>query len=180
MNTIRLYILLSNVTFLLAIIFFATYKQWILFRSPFLPNTIMTTSSIIQKKQIVLHYFHGDKWKVEKQELLWSDNIEKNIFQMINAWLILLDEERITAKKIMLQSALISTAGCVYLSFDHNVLNKEDPIFKKWMVIEGLLKTIVLNGIAISQVQFLVQHQQMNDAHCDFSLPWSIHGFIKK
>jgi hypothetical protein len=179
MNLNRLHIIICINAFLLAIIFFAIYNQWILFRSPFVSNNIMTTSSVIQKKQIVLHYFHGDKWKVEKQELLWSDSVEKNIFQLINAWLMLLDEERITAKKVMLQSALISTAGCVYLSFDHNVLNKEDPIFKKWMVIEGLLKTIVLNDIAISQVQFLIQHQQMHDAHCDFSLPWPIHGFMK-
>lgn len=138
-----------------------------------------TTSSVIQKKQIILYYFHGDKWKTEKQELLWSESLEKNIFQLVNAWLTLLDEERITAKKIMLQSALISTASCVYLSFDHNVLSKEETIFKKWMIIEGLLKTLALNGITISHVQFLVQHQPLHDAHLDFSLAWPVHGFMK-
>ena len=176
---VRLYILISSITFLSAIIFFALYNQWIVFRSPFIVHHIMPQSSVIQKKQITLYYFHGDKWKTEKQDILWSECREKNIFQLINAWLAVLDEEHITTKKVMLQSALISVSGCAYLSFDHNILNKEETIFNKWMMIEGLLKTILLNDIAISQVQFLIQHHQMHDAHLDFSLPWSIHGFMK-
>jgi len=66
----------------------------------------------------------------------------------------------------------------VYLSFDHNIFAKEETIFKKWMLIEGLLKTLAFNGIAISYVQFLVQHQQLHDAHLDFSLAWPIQGFM--
>ena len=89
------------------------------------------------------------------------------------------DDERIVTKKTVLQSALLSQSGTAYISFDHNVLSKEDPIFKKWMIIEGLLKTIHTNEIPIQQVQFLIQHQQLNDPLLDFSLPWPIHGFMK-
>jgi hypothetical protein len=173
------YIIISSATFVSALLFFAVYNQWILFCSPWNTQIISSTSSVIQKKQVIHYYYHGDKWKTEKQELLWSESVEKNIFQLINAWLTLLDEEHITAKKTMLQSALISTSGCVYLSFDHNIVGKEETIFKKWMVIEGLLKTIALNDIPVQHVQFFVQHQQFHDAHLDFSLPWPIHGFIK-
>jgi hypothetical protein len=180
MNITRLYIALSTAVFLSAVLFFAVYNQWILFRSPFDIYSMTISSSVVQKKQIILHYFCNDAWKMEKQELLWSDSIEKNMLQLINAWFTLLDEERITAKKVMLQSVLISTAGCAYLSFDHNILNKEETIFNKWMVIEGLLKTLVLNDITIFHIQFLIQHHQMHDAHLDFSLPWPIHGFMKK
>lgn len=126
-----------------------------------------------------MHYYHGDKWKAEKQELLWSDSVEQNILQLLNAWFMLLDEEHITPKKTMVQSALISTADCAYLSFDHNIFTKEETIFKKWMLIEGLLKTLVANGILLQQVQFFVQHQQLYDAHLDFSFPWPVHGFLK-
>lgn len=147
-------------------------------RAPWSTPHIFDNASVIQKKQISHYYFHGDKWKMEKQELLWTESVEKNLFQLINAWLILLDEEHVTVKKTMLQSALVSSAGCVYLSFDHNILGKEETIFKKWMIIEGLLKTIILNGVAIQQVQFLVQHQQLHDAHLDFSLAWPVHGFL--
>ena len=175
----REYIIIASAAFISALLFFALYNQWIMFRAPWAGYNAAYSSATIQKKQITLHYFHGDKWKAEKQDMLWSESAEKNIFQIINAWLTILDEERIVAKKIALQSALISTAGCVYLSFDNNVTGKEETIFKKWMVIEGLLKTIAANNIAVQQVQFLVQHQPLHDAHLDFSLPWPVHGFIK-
>lgn len=178
MNT-RIYSALSIITFFASLLFFAMYNQWILFRSPWNMQQTTDTTSIMQKKQVTHYYFHGDKWKTEKQELLWTENNEKNIFQLINAWLTLLEEEHITTKKINLQSALISTAGCAYLSFDHNLLPKEETIFKKWMLIESLLTTISHNSIPVCCVQFLVQHQQLQDQHLDFSLPWPIYGFIK-
>jgi hypothetical protein len=179
MNTKQLYIITSSAAFVLALLFFAIYNQLIVFCSPWNAHNITTTSSAIQKKQITMHYYHGDKWKAEKQELLWSDSAEKNILQLLNAWLTLLDEEHVTPKKTMVQSALISTADCVYLSFDHNIFAKEVTVFKKWMLIEGLLKTLVVNDIAVKHVQFFVQHQQLHDAHLDFSFPWPIHGFLK-
>src|SRR3990172_7250927 len=161
MNLSRQYIIISSASFVTALLFFVVYNQWIIFRAPWWKNNLVNSSSLIQKKQVVHHYFHGDKWKAEKQETLWADSAEKNIFHLINAWLSLLDEEHVTIKKTTLQSALVTTSGCAYLSFDHNILGKEETIFKKWMVIEGLLKTIAVNGITISHVQFLVQHQPL-------------------
>jgi amino acid permease len=177
MNVQRSYIIISTTAFATALLFFAVYNQLILFCSPWATHVIVNNPSVMQKKQVTHYYFHGDKWKTEKQELLWTESNEKNIFQLINAWLTLLDEEHITAKRVLLQSALISTAGCLYLSFDHNVLSKEETIFKKWMIIEGLLKTLALNSIIVSHVQFLIQHKQIQDAHLDFSFPWPTHGF---
>ncbi len=179
MNTKQLYIIISSAACISALLFFAIYNQLILFSSPWSAQYATNTSSAIQKKQIFMHYYHGDKWKAEKQELLWSDSVEQNILQLLNAWFMLLDEEHITPKKTMVQSALISTADCAYLSFDHNIFTKEETIFKKWMLIEGLLKTLVANGILLQQVQFFVQHQQLYDAHLDFSFPWPVHGFLK-
>lgn len=173
------YAAISSAAFVSALLFFALYNQLIVFCTPWNVQNIATTSSVIQKKHVTHYYYHGDKWKTEKQELLWSDSIEKNIVQLLNAWFTLLDEEHITPKKTMVQSALISTAHCLYLSFDHNIFAKEDTLFKKWMLIEGLLKTISQNDIVIKQVYFLVQHQQCHDSLLDFSLPWPSHGFLK-
>ena len=174
----RFYGIISGASFFAAILFFVLYNQWIIFCVP-LRNTHEATSSvIIQKKQITHHYFHADKWKAEKQEILWQDSIEKNVFHIVNAWLILLDEEHIIAKKTTLQSVLVAPSRTIYISFDHNILGKEETIFKKWMLIEGLLKTIRSSGISISHVQFLVQHQPLQDAHLDFSMPWLVNGFI--
>jgi hypothetical protein len=178
MNIQRTYIIISSAAFVSALIFFALYNQLIVLRSSWNVQHITPTSAVIQKKQITHYYYHGDKWKTEKQELLWSESVEKNILQLLNAWFTLLDEEHITPKKTMVQSALMSNADCVYLSFDHNIFAKEETIFKKWMLIEGLLKTLALNGITIAYVQFLVQHQQLHDPHLDFSLAWPIQGFM--
>jgi len=173
------YIIISTATFMSGILSFALYNQWIIFRAPWNNHAVTDKVSVMQKKEVTHYYFHGDKWKTEKQELLWTEHTDKNIFQLINAWLTLLDEERITAKKITLQSVLISFAGSAFLSFDHTFLPKEETIFKKWMIVEGLLKTLALNSIPVTHIQFLVQHQQMHDAHLDFSQLWPIHGFMK-
>lgn len=178
MNYLSRYLIISGIAFMSAILFFAVYNQWILICRPCTSRYEISQSVSLQKKQICLFYFHGDKWKSEKQEMLWSPNTDKNIFQLINAWLTLLDEENIITKKITLQSALISTSQCVYLSFDNNILEEQETIFKKWMLIEALLKTIVSNDIPVTQIQFLVHHQLLSDAHIDFSLPWPIHGFL--
>lgn len=172
------YIIISAVTFVSAFLFFAIYNQWIIFCAPWVHASEMVSSATIRKKQVMLHYFHNDKWKSEKQEMLWQEDAEKNIFHLTNAWLTLLDEEHITSKKTTLQSAIVAPSGTVYLSFDHNILSKEDTVFKKWMLIEGLLKTVALNDIVITHVQFLVQHQPLQDTHLDFSMPWPLHGFM--
>ena len=171
--------LLSLLCLLIAPIFFIFYNQRIILYFPITSHDSLISSSSNIAKQIVTHiYYKNDTWKKETQELLWTDNNAKNIHQLINAWLTILDEERITPKKITLQSALISKTDTLYLSFDHQILYKENSIFNKWMIIEGILKTLVTNNIPINRVQFLVQHQQLNDQHLDFSQPWPIQGFL--
>ncbi len=178
MNTTKNYLVLSAVSLIIGIFFFAFYNQIIIIRIPsFTP--IEVTPSVINKKTIALHYFHQDRWKAETHEQLWADSAAKNLSQLINTWLTLLDDERIITKKTTLQSALLSEANTAYLSFDHNLFTKEDPVFKKWMIIEGLLKTIRANISSIQNVQLLVQHQQLQDPHLDFSMPWPLCGFMK-
>jgi hypothetical protein len=178
MHITKNYIIISALSFIAAIFFFALYNQWLIITIAQNKNKEIIQTSILRKKEIILYYFNHEKWNNEKQEILWSDNATKNIYQLLNAWLTLLDEERIISKKITLQTALLSSSGTMYLSFDHNPLAKEDIIFKKWILIEGLLKTITVNNIPIQYVQFLVQHQLLHDQHIDFSMPWPVQGFI--
>ncbi len=175
---IKKYIFLSLLSFLTAIILFALCNEWIIITIPSSHNNIHTTPTIINKKEVVLSYFHREKWNKEKAELLWSESITKNARQLISAWLNLLDEEHVITKKITLQDALISTSGTLYISFDQYPLKKDDTIFNKWMFIEGLLKTLRDNNICAHNVHFLVQHQPLNDQHIDFSLPWPLQGFL--
>lgn len=176
---IKKYIVISSLSFVAAALLFALCNQIIIISWSYNKKNEHTDVSSFCKKEIVLHYFYREKWNSEKLELLWSDNITKNTHQLINAWLALLDEEQITQKKITLQTALLSASGTLYLSFDNNMLSKEDAIFKKWMLIEGLLKTMRENGIIVQQVQLLVQHKHLLDQHIDFSMPWPAQGFMK-
>src|SRR5207237_10562621 len=97
MNEYHRYAIISLATFLSGFAFFAVYYQWIIFSPPWQKNIIVSSSERIQKKQVILHYFHGDKWKIEKQEMLWKDNNEKNILNIFNAWMALRNEKDITA-----------------------------------------------------------------------------------
>jgi hypothetical protein len=71
------YIIISIITFICAFFFCALYNHWIICAPAWHSAATITPSEIIHKKQVVLHYFHGDKWKTEKQEMLWQDNTEK-------------------------------------------------------------------------------------------------------
>lgn len=178
MNITKQYILICIFFLFGGILFCGFYNQWIIIQLPTF-TTKKNDASLINKKKVTLHFYHKDKWKTETQEQLWTDTVSKNLVQVINSWLALLDEERIIPKKVSLESALISQASTAYISCDHTFFSKEDSIFKKWMLIESLLKTIRENGIPIQDVQFLVHHQPLQDPHLDFSQPWQTIGFIR-
>lgn len=172
--------IICTICTVIGILYFAISHKWILFRYPS-SNTIAYSKPLTKKKQATLFFWQHEKWKSETQDVLWSESIDHNIHTLINTLLNMLEEENILHKKITLQSALLSPSGHeAYLSFDHNPLPKESSTFEKWMIIEGLLKTIRENKIPIQGIQFLVYHQPLCDPHLDYSKPWPIHGFINK
>lgn len=175
----NIYIYLSFICLTIGMLYCAFAREWIIVRYPLnTPNT--TPTQPIEKKQVTLFFWHHNSWKTETQDLLWSTHGDRNSYQLINAWLTLLDEENIMRKKITLQSALLSPSETeLYLSFDHNPLPKQVSTFEKWMLIEGLLKTIRKNEIPIQGIHFLVYHQPLQDQHLDFSKAWPIQGFSR-
>ncbi len=165
---------------IIGMLYFAFAHEWLIIQSPFDITTISNTGHLVVKKNLRLIYWQHDQWKHETQEILWTHDLGKNIYQTINAWLTVLDEEDIIHKKVTLQSALISPNKYdVYISFDHNPLPKERSTFYKWMLIEGLLKTLRENELNIQNVQFLVYHQPLKNQHLDFSKPWPVQGFLE-
>jgi len=55
------YVGISSVAFVSALLFFAIYNQLILFQSPWNVHNIVTASLAIQKKQVTMYYYYGDK-----------------------------------------------------------------------------------------------------------------------
>lgn len=140
----------------------------------------IVTQGSLEKKPVKLMYWHHDQWKHEKVEIIWSSQQAVTVKHLIDAWLTLMDEEKMMEKKVSLQAAIASPSEQeLYLSFDRNPFSKEDSTYDKWMWIEGILKTLRENGIKFQFVRFLVHHQQLNDYHLDFSNPWPMSGFVK-
>ena len=164
-------------------IYFAYNRNWIIIQYPYRTKeesfTIEECKSAVKKVVRRIFWNHG-KWNNETTDIIWSDDKADTIQHLINSWLILLDEEKLMTKKVLVQSVIMSQSGNdVYISFDRNPFNKASSTYQKMMWIEGLLKTIRDNNIKVQQVQFLVHHQPMHDLHLDFSSPWPIGGFLE-
>lgn len=166
----------------IGILLYAIHRGFIIFNAPFLgpvtPTQPISTATAPQKK-VTLFFWHHNAWHQETTQLVWGEYNSQNATYLINSWLCLLDDEKITNKKISLETALFNQAGTeLFLSFDRSLFSKESTTHEKWMLIEGLLKTLRENGIAPQTVRFLIHHEPLIDTHLDFNSPWPIHGFV--
>lgn len=161
------------------ILFFAIQNELIIFN-------LSTVQKINQrkpanKKQVNLIFWQNNQWKTETHDLLWTNNKQQDLRCLINAWLTLLHEENIMEKKVTLHTVLLAASDQVaYFSFDSAPLPKESATIVKLLFIEGLLKTIRENNITLQEIQFLVQHELLEDPHLDFSKSWPINGFLQE
>lgn len=143
-------------------------------------NAKMQNKTNFAKKNITLFFWQNEQWQSEKNEILWEQDCASNLNNLVQNWLVLLKEEQMTKDKINLQVALVSQSSqTAYLSFDQPLFSNNTSTYHKLLIIESLLKTIRTNQTGIQAVQFLVQHQIMQDAQLDFTLAWPINGFLK-
>ena len=91
-----------------------------------------------------------------------------------------MQEERILEKRVYVDSVALSKDNQIFFSFDCNPLEKEWSIFKKWNFIESILKTISYADLKFRGVNFLVNHQILEDDHLDFSVEWPLEGFLQQ
>ncbi len=173
----KITIISSSITFTIGMLLFALHYQWIIIR--FSQPILRVEQQIKTKKICTLHFWHNNRWTQESQELIWSSTLDENVSALVTNWLTLLDTESILPKKITLQSVALSpNKQELYLSFDRNLLPKQWAVHRKWMLIEGLLRTLRANSVALQAVHFLVHHQPLTDTHLDFSFAWPINGFV--
>ncbi len=162
---------------IVGILLFALQYEYIIIR---LPRRISTgTLSAYRKKNITQYYWDTDRWHHENCELVWSEQREENLLQVMNAWFHLMEEQELCAKRVIVQSIVSSpNPRMIYCSFDRIPFSKEWPIHRKWMFIEGLLKTVRELFPSVQTISFLVRHQPLMDTHFDFSRAWPIEGFL--
>ena len=175
MNKLILFTL-SIITFFIGIIFFSFQKEWIILRFPGRSLPLIENRKI-EKKNIKLFYWHDDKWNYEINDLIWTDNIQENIYKIVYEWLKLLNEEKII-NNVSLQNVLISKQEA-FISFNKSILKEESSTYEKLMIIESLLKTIRENETQIQKITFLIKNQEFNDSQLNFSNSFNINGFLK-
>lgn len=170
--------ILGSITFILGILFFAFQQEWLLIRIP-QKNTSSHVNISKIKKTIAIHFWHDNKWHIEKQDILWSNDVSENLYSLVTSWLNTLDAEEITSKKIILQNATLSPSQSdAYLSFDRNPFGQNWSTHEKWMWIEGLINTLRDHQLPIQNIYLLVHHKPLIDRHIDATHPWPISGFL--
>ena len=175
------YFWLSGFFFIIGLLYSAFNNELLVVQLPFNKAIDQQETTTKIKKKIVLHYWQHEAWHSENGEILWSENKAHNLTSLINNWLAMLDEEGVTTKKISLQLALLAASGTeAFISFDSYPFFKEASTYDKLQWIEGLLKTVRTNNLQLQTIRFLVHHQELLDAHLDFSCSWPIVGFLNQ
>lgn len=178
--TLKNYLIISSITFLLGLLTYGYLNSWIVLRFPSRAQNQEQSQAApaTSKKKVSLFYWKHEQWRKETTQMTWYQEPDKNIESITKAWLSVLEDEGLITIPVRLQSVLIAPSKShVYISFDRNLLPQDGAIYEKWLRIEALLKTIRENGIQVTHIQFLVDHQPMVDYHLDFSNPWPVAGF---
>lgn len=170
-------------------LFYALHQEWLViwYARPYnayesVSNSTENASQVIAaRKKVSLIFWKNERWTQESQELVWPTDKAQALTYLLNSWCALLEEEHISDQKITVQSVLLANGGTqALISFDRIPFAKESATITKWLLLEGLLKTIRENKIALTDVVFLVRHQPLRDYHLDFSNPWPIQGFFEQ
>jgi len=172
---------ISLFAFLIGGLIFAYRSQWIIIRAPWTNRQAHAQQSIqAHKKAVKIWHFKQNKLIFEPQQIIWDEqNITLNTMRLVNAYLHLLYEENGIDKKIQVQAVTGNPTGNeLCINFSHELFQEEQPIYTKWMLIEGLLQTVREQIPTLKTLFFLVNHRPMQDHHLDFSRPWPAEGFL--
>jgi len=165
-------IILSLGAALSALLFFAWQRQWIIIMSP--PAYAHTIKQNKIKKECLLWYWQHEQWHHENQSIVWTEDTAANLHYLINNWLTFLFEEGITNKKVYAQSAMLNqNKQQLFVSFDRQLFDKQQGTHAKYMIIQGLIKTLA-HATTCTQVYILLQHTSMPDTDLDFACAWPI------
>lgn len=140
-------------------------------------NEQLDPNVVYAEQKIKIYFYKHEKWHKEETQLLWSSDITTNIIALINAWIAVVEEEKIIDSDIQLLSAIICENKELLLSFNKNIFFDQASTFAKLMVIHALLKTLQESKLPIQSIKFLVQHQILTDDHLNFTISWPINGY---
>jgi hypothetical protein len=138
-----------------------------------------TQQNVSTQKKLTFFFVKDNTLQKDEISLIWKDNDSvENLKNLINNWLSFLQDEKILHKSVAVEDVAISSIGQeAYISFDRSPLHSEWSIRKKWLLVEGLLKTIHNAELDIKFAILLVNQKPMEDEQLDFSQPLPVDGF---
>lgn len=178
MNTYLKYSLISLSFFICGIIFFAFQESWIIIN---IPQTTIWQN--LQKPQTVqldskFFAFKNNQWIHEIKQVIKTDKQTETIQNIVNSWLLFLEEEHILTKTITVESVVLSpTKKIAFISFDHNLFIPQATTYECLMLIEAILKTMRENKIDLQSIQFLIHHKPWTDHRLNMQIAWPITGY---
>lgn len=170
------YLIISFITAALGLLFYSWYHQLLIIS--YIPRNQIYKNSAPAKTKVTLHYWAQNKWASETIDLISTDS-SQFLTLLINKWCLLAYEEHCCTKQYNVTHILLTHSNKeLYINFNRKPFDKKQSTFEKWMLIEGLLKTIASNNHDITHVNFFVNHAPLQDEHLDFSKAWPLYGFI--
>lgn len=163
--------------------FFLIQQRWLVIHWSYQPLTCESgdeaATSTVVKKKCKIYSFKDDKEFSDEVVILWEpDNNTHNIKQLVSHWTTYQQEEHVLNQSLSLETvAFAVNAQALYLSFNQPMMNREWSTYKKWRILESLLKTIRGADLPITTVRFLVSDEAMSDDHIDFSQDIPVTGF---
>ena len=183
MNKIYQFLILIGLALLAGSIFYLYQESWLIINFP--SKIVETERSTLKKniyyKSAMLYGWQGNKLKNEAVEIISSDDNSETIRQLCNSWLKFLEDIDATSKETKIISVALSPSKQeAFICLNQPPFESQWSTYQKLLWIEGLLKTLRENKIAISFVRILNHHQPLQDDHLNFDISWPIEGFISK
>jgi len=122
-------------------IFFLVQRDFLIMHWPFgLQDQYQiikkTKEHVALRKKVRFYFSRDDKFFFEEKTIVWFCSKAENLKHLVNNWLSYLHEERITDKKVYLETVLLSKDDeQAFFSFDQILVGKEWSIFKKWFSV---------------------------------------------
>jgi len=153
-------------------------RGWIIIQLPTrFTNQQITATTEQRACTLWLSTAHG--WHKEEQLCVLPEDITSALHTLMSSWIVLANEEKITAQPLLITSVLVGDEHIAYLSFEQTPFDKEQSTNSRWLFVESLLRTIKENLPQLTSVMLLVHHKPLVDRCLDFAKPWPIQGFLE-
>lgn len=133
-------------------------------------------------KDTKVFFLKNGKWCFQEVSVVWdASNDLDNLAHLTKHWLSIMAHEGLVVPTITVQSIALAPSGSeAYVSFSETPFGQSWSIYRKWQLVESLLKTIVASGLSLSGIRLLVDHKDIRDDHLDLSYLIPVQEFLSK